>query len=109
MDNAKFVMAGSGDLVHRAVEMAAELGIGQKVLFTGFLRGENVQKIYKMADLFVMPSVTNRYLNYRRRRTGSTFVYTLFFKSEEGCSNNFCVIAVDTNTRKNYVQVRCPP
>jgi glycosyltransferase involved in cell wall biosynthesis len=58
MDNVKFVMAGSGDLVHQAIEMAAELGIGHKVLFTGFLRGEDVQKIYKMADLYVMPSVS---------------------------------------------------
>ncbi len=58
MDDVKFVMAGSGDLMHRAVEMAAELGIGSKVLFTGFLRGEDVNKIYKMADLFVMPSVS---------------------------------------------------
>ena len=58
MDNVKFVMAGSGDLMHRSIEMAAELGIGNKVLFTGFLRGEDVQKIYKMADLFVMPSVS---------------------------------------------------
>ncbi len=58
MDNVKFVMAGSGDLMHRSIEMAAELGIGHKVLFTGFLRGEDVQKIYKMADLYVMPSVS---------------------------------------------------
>jgi glycosyltransferase involved in cell wall biosynthesis len=58
MDNVKFVMAGSGDLMHRAVEMAAELGIGHKVLFTGFLRGDDVRKIYGMADLFVMPSVS---------------------------------------------------
>ncbi|GAI04335.1 unnamed protein product, partial [marine sediment metagenome] len=58
MDNVKFVMAGAGDMMHRAVEMAAELGIGQKVLFTGFLHGEDVQKIYKMADLYVMPSVS---------------------------------------------------
>ena len=58
MDNVKFVMVGSGDLMHHAVEMAAELGIGHKVLFTGFLRGEDVQKIYKMADLYVMPSVS---------------------------------------------------
>jgi len=58
MDNVKFVMAGSGDLMYRAVEMAAELGIGHKVLFTGFLCGEDVQKIYKMADLYVMPSVS---------------------------------------------------
>ena len=58
MDNVKFVMAGSGDMMHRAIEMAAELGIGSKVLFTGFLRGGDVQKIYQMADLFVMPSVS---------------------------------------------------
>ena len=58
MDNVKFVMAGSGDLMHHAVELAAQLGIGHKVLFTGFLRGDDVQKIYRMADLFVMPSVS---------------------------------------------------
>ena len=58
MDNVKFVMAGSGDLMHRTIEMAAGLGIGQKILFTGFLHGEEVQKIYEMADLYVMPSVS---------------------------------------------------
>ena len=58
MDNVKFVMAGSGDMMHRAIELSAELGIGQKVLFTGFLHGEDVRKIYKMADLYVMPSVS---------------------------------------------------
>jgi len=58
MDDVKFVMVGSGDMMHRSIEMAAGLGIGHKVLFTGFLRGEDVQKIYKMADLYVMPSVS---------------------------------------------------
>ena len=58
MDNVKFVMAGSGDLMHRAIEMTAELDIGHRVIFTGFLRGDDVQKIYKMADLYVMPSVS---------------------------------------------------
>ncbi|MGD8786456.1 MAG: glycosyltransferase family 4 protein [Phycisphaerales bacterium] len=58
MDNVKFVMVGSGDLMHRSIEMAAELDIGHKVLFTGFLHGEDVQRIYQMADLYVMPSVS---------------------------------------------------
>ena len=40
------------------IEQAAELGIADKVLFTGFLRGERLKKIYKMADLYVMPSVS---------------------------------------------------
>ncbi|MGD0784222.1 MAG: glycosyltransferase [Sedimentisphaerales bacterium] len=58
MDNVKFVMAGSGDMMRRSIELAAELGIGSKVLFTGFLRGEDVRKVYERADLYVMPSVS---------------------------------------------------
>jgi len=56
MDNVRFVMAGSGDMIRRIIELSAE--IGHKVLFTGFLRGEDVEKIYRMADLYVMPSVS---------------------------------------------------
>lgn len=58
MDNVKFVMAGSGDMMNRTIALATELGIGHKVLFTGFLRGDEVRQIYKMADLYVMPSVS---------------------------------------------------
>jgi len=58
MDNVKFVMAGSGDMMHYTIEMAARMGIGQKVLFTGFLHGKDVEKVYDMADLYVMPSVS---------------------------------------------------
>jgi glycogen synthase len=58
MDNVKFVMAGSGDMIRRIIEMAAAMGIGHKVLFTGFLRGGDVEKVFKMADLYVMPSVS---------------------------------------------------
>lgn len=58
MDNVKFVMAGSGDMIRRTIEMAASMGIGHKVLFTGFLRGQDVERVFKMADLYVMPSVS---------------------------------------------------
>jgi glycogen(starch) synthase len=58
MDNVKFVMAGSGDMTRRTIEMAAAMGIGHKVLFTGFLRGPDVERVFKMADLYVMPSVS---------------------------------------------------
>jgi glycogen(starch) synthase len=57
-ENVRFVMAGSGDMIRKVIELAAEMGIGHKVLFTGFLRGEDVEKIYRMADLYVMPSVS---------------------------------------------------
>ena len=58
MSNVKFVMAGSGDMMRRTIELAADMGIGHKVLFTGFLHGKDVEKVYKMADLYVMPSVS---------------------------------------------------
>jgi len=58
IENVKFVMAGSGDMMERSIHLAAEMGIGHKVLFTGFLRGEDVQRVYQMADLYVMPSVS---------------------------------------------------
>ena len=58
MDNVKFVMAGSGDMMKRTIEMAADMGIGHKVLFTGFLRGKDVDRVYDLADLYVMPSVS---------------------------------------------------
>jgi len=58
MDDVKFVVAGSGDQAQRMIEMAATLGIGNKVLFTGFLRGRDIARVFSMADLYVMPSVS---------------------------------------------------
>lgn len=56
--NVTFIMAGSGDMEGKMVEEAAWLGISRNVMFTGFLRGEELAAIYKSADLFVMPSVS---------------------------------------------------
>ncbi|MEL6498702.1 MAG: glycosyltransferase [Planctomycetota bacterium] len=57
-ENVKFVVAGSGDMAMRMIEEAAALGIGHKVLFTGFLRGKDVDRVFQMADCYVMPSVS---------------------------------------------------
>jgi len=54
----KFVFAGSGDMESRMIDMAADLGIARNVLFAGFLKGEDVYKAYQMADVYVMPSVS---------------------------------------------------
>ena len=58
MDNVKFIVAGSGDMMGYMIERAAELNMSDKMLFTGFLRGDDVDRAYKMADLYVMPSVS---------------------------------------------------
>lgn len=58
MHNVRFIMAGWGDMIRRTIELANQMGIGHKVLFTGFLRGPDVDRIFRMADLYVMPSVS---------------------------------------------------
>lgn len=58
MDDVKFVVAGSGDQARGMIELAANLGIGHKVLFTGFLRGRDIKRVFALADLYVMPSVS---------------------------------------------------
>jgi len=57
-DKVKFVIAGSGDRIEETIELAAREGIGHKVLFTGFLRTADVERVFRMADLYVMPSVS---------------------------------------------------
>jgi glycosyltransferase involved in cell wall biosynthesis len=57
-DNVRFVMAGSGDLLNRMVERVAELGMGTKFHFTGFLKGKDVDDMYAISDVYVMPSVS---------------------------------------------------
>ena len=56
--NVKFVLAGTGDMLPRMIERAADLGIGHKVLFPGFVNQAQGAQLYKMADVFVMPSVS---------------------------------------------------
>jgi glycosyltransferase involved in cell wall biosynthesis len=56
--DVRFVMVGSGDKLPEIINLAAELGIADKIMFTGALTGEDVNKAFSMADLFVMPSVS---------------------------------------------------
>jgi len=56
--NVIFIIAGNGDMEKFLIQKAAELGISDRVLFTGFLRGEDIFKAYQMADVYVMPSVS---------------------------------------------------
>jgi glycosyltransferase involved in cell wall biosynthesis len=56
--NVRFVMAGNGDLLNRMIERVAELGMGTKFHFTGFLKGKDVDDMYAISDVYVMPSVS---------------------------------------------------
>lgn len=58
MDNVRFVMAGSGDMMRRMIRRAARLGITDKFHFTGFLRGDDVYQMFALSDVYVMPSIS---------------------------------------------------
>jgi glycogen synthase len=53
-----FLIVGSGEQYYELLELAASLGIARNVLFTGFQRGKRWRDAYAIADLFVMPSVS---------------------------------------------------
>lgn len=56
--NYRFVMAGSGDKLYRTIERAAGLRLMSHFHFTGFLKGDDVSKMFAMSDVYVMPSVS---------------------------------------------------
>jgi len=57
-NDVRFVMAGSGDMLEKMVDRAAQLGIADRFHFTGFLKGDDVFKMFALSDLYVMPSVS---------------------------------------------------
>ena len=57
-EDARFVVAGSGDMLPRLIEQAVHMGISNKVIFTGKLTEEEVQHIYQISSIYVMPSVS---------------------------------------------------
>ncbi|MDR0238884.1 MAG: glycosyltransferase family 4 protein, partial [Deltaproteobacteria bacterium] len=58
MPHVRFFMAGSGDMLPRIIRRAGQLRIGHRFHFTGFLRGKDVDRIFAISDLYVMPSVS---------------------------------------------------
>jgi len=57
-DNVRFVMAGSGDMLNKCIRHVARLGISDRFHFTGFLRGADVQKMFAISDVYIMPSIS---------------------------------------------------
>ncbi|MFA6522772.1 MAG: glycosyltransferase family 4 protein [Candidatus Peribacteraceae bacterium] len=56
--DVRFVMAGDGPMMAELLDRTCELGLGDSVIFTGNVRGREVQALYTAADCFVMPSLS---------------------------------------------------
>ena len=57
-DRFVFLFAGDGEQRDELIQLAADLGIADKVYFTGFVRGKQWRDVYSVADVFVMSSVS---------------------------------------------------
>lgn len=57
-DRFVFLLAGDGEQREELIALAADLGIADKVYFTGFVRGKQWRDVYAVADIFVMSSVS---------------------------------------------------
>ncbi len=58
MDNVRFVMAGSGELMEKMILWTSSLGISDRFHYTGFLKGDDVFRMFSLSDVYVMPSVS---------------------------------------------------
>lgn len=56
--NLVFLMGGDGEQRDQLIELAADLGISDRVIFTGFVRGQRWRELYELSDIFVMSSVS---------------------------------------------------
>ncbi len=57
LPKTKFLFVGAGELLENLIEQSIDLGISHKVSFTGFLPHDQIDRAYRKADVFVMPSV----------------------------------------------------
>ena len=53
-----FVFAGDGEERNELIELAADLGIAENIIFTGFIRGQKLRDVYSISDIFVMSSIS---------------------------------------------------
>ena len=54
--DTKLVIAGKGGMLDELKAQVDYLGISEKVCFAGYMKGKDVQKMYKAADISVFPS-----------------------------------------------------
>ena len=56
--NVRFVMAGSGDMMEKMIDLAAKKDISDRFHFPGFQKGKQVYEMLKGSDVYIMPSVS---------------------------------------------------
>ncbi|MDD3536491.1 MAG: glycosyltransferase family 4 protein [Candidatus Cloacimonetes bacterium] len=55
---ARFIMAGTGDMSRKMLRRSASLKLRNRFLFTGFLNRKQVELILRASDIYVLPSIS---------------------------------------------------
>ena len=58
LEDTQFVVAGTGEMLPALIDKAVDLGISNKVIFTGLLTEDEVKHIYRISSVYIMPSVS---------------------------------------------------
>lgn len=58
LPNVCFIMAGSGDMLPSMIRKVASLRLGSRFHFTGFLHNQQVEHMYSLSNVYVMPSIS---------------------------------------------------
>jgi glycosyltransferase involved in cell wall biosynthesis len=102
---ARFLIAGTGDLLPAVIGRVAELGIADKVYFAGPVHGAEVAQLYRMADVCVMPSVSEPFglVALESLRAGTPCVLPRTAGAAEVIANAFKVDCWDIDEMTNTV------
>lgn len=102
---AKFIVAGQGDMLPRLIQRAAELGIADRVHFAGGVGGKDVHRLYRMADVCVMPSVSEPFglVALESLRNGTPCIIPKTAGVAEVVSNAFKVDFWDVDAMTNQI------
>lgn len=58
LPDTHFIMAGSGDMLPGMLDRVAQLKLSSRIHFTGFLKSQQMKKVWSLTDVYVMPSVS---------------------------------------------------
>ena len=100
-----FVVAGSGDMLPRTIDEVNAQGLAKHFTFTGFLEGEEVHKAFQMADLYVMPSVSEPFglVALESMKNGTPILVSKQSGVSEVVQNAFKVDFWDVNEMSNKI------
>jgi glycogen synthase len=103
--DVNFTVAGSGDMEGFMRYKAEELGINDKVRFTGFLRGKEIDDAYKLASVYVMPSISEPFgiTPLEAMRNGTPTIISKQSGVSEVIKNTLAVDFWDINQLANHM------